>query len=671
MAYTNATTRIEELRQLLNQYNYEYYVLDNASIPDVKFDALMHELMQLEQENPEYFDKNSPTQRVGGFVSEKFQKVIHATPMLSLSNAFSEGDLRDFDQKVKAIAPESTYVCELKIDGLAMSLFYENGIFVRAATRGDGVTGEDVTENVRTVKAIPLQLTEPLTVEVRGEVYMPKRSFLELNEMRLEQGQPLFANPRNAAAGSIRQLDSRIAAERKLSMFVYGTDTGGYELLTENGLHSEMLASLAKLHFPVNSEIRTCQTIDEVLAYIKQWTQQRELLGYEIDGIVIKVNNTAYYEQIGYTAKAPKWAIAYKFSAEEVETTIEDIIFTVGRTGQVTPNAVFPPTLVAGSTIQRATLHNEDNVVNKDIRVGDTVVLRKAGDVIPEVVRVVLEKRPQGAQPFKMLTHCPSCGHTLYRDADEAAYFCVNPDCDARIIGGLTHYASRNALNIDGLGEKVVAMLYENKLIRTFSDLYHLKFDDLVALERFGAKSATNLLAAIKTSKAQSADKLLFGLGIRHVGEKTAKILLEDFGSIPALAQATKGELLAIHTIGERIADSVVFWFQDQNCQELIAELQTLGVNMQYLGQVKEKNAFVTGKTIVVTGKLEQMGRKEIESLLENMGAKVTGSVTKKTNLVIYGDAAGSKLTKAEQLGVETMTEEAFFKALEMAQTVE
>lgn len=664
MPHSKNEQAIKTLRQELNQYNYEYYVLNASTISDAIYDQKMQQLIKLEHENPECFDPNSPTQRVGGFVSDKFEKVIHTYPMLSLANAFNEADIRDFDRKVKEILPTATYVCELKIDGLAMSLYYENGLFVRAATRGDGVTGEDVTANVRTVKSIPLTLTAPHTMEVRGEVYMSKAVFLKLNEQRRAKEQPVFANPRNAAAGSIRQLDSAIAAQRNLSMFVYGTNMEGYATLTQHNLHSEMLETLTKLHFPVNNEIKQCQTIQEVLDYINHWTTNRSQLAYDIDGIVIKVNQTDYYDAIGYTAKAPKWAIAYKFPAEEVETVIEDIIFTVGRTGQITPNAVFPPTVVAGSTIKRATLHNEDNVINKDIRIGDTVILRKAGDVIPEVARVVLEKRPTDAQPFNMITHCPSCNHQLYRDADEAAHFCINPNCDARIIGALTHYASRNALNIDGLGEKVVQTLYEQHYIRTFTDLYRLQYQDLITLERFADKSVNNLLQAIENSKTQSADKLLFGLGIRHVGEKTAKILLQQFHTITKLQQATKEELLAIHTIGERIADSVVFWFQDPTCIELIQQLQLFQVNMEYLGERIVAHAFISGKTIVVTGKMEQMGRKEISSLLESMGAKVTNSVTSKTDLVVYGEAAGSKLTKAQTLGINTMTEAELFEQI-------
>lgn len=664
MSKTEIAKQIETIRKMLNQYNYEYYVLNASTVSDAMYDQQMKELIKLEQEHPEYADKNSPSQRVGGFISDKFEKVTHAYPMLSLGNGFNDADIRDFDRKVKEIYPAATYVCELKIDGLAMSLYYENGRFVRAATRGDGIIGEDVTENIRTIKAIPLNIEEQAAIEVRGEVYMSKQVFDKLNQQRIADEQEVFANPRNAAAGSVRQLDSKVAASRHLSMFVYGTNMEGYATLTTHHLHSEMLATLKHFHFPINPESKTCQTIDEVLTYIEHWHTARTQLAYDIDGIVIKVNETDYYDVIGYTAKAPKWAIAYKFPAEEVETTIEDIVFTVGRTGQVTPNAIFPPTVVAGSTIRRATLHNEDNVVNKDIRIGDTVILRKAGDVIPEVARVILEKRPAQSEAFQMIHHCPSCKHELYRDEDEVAYFCINPNCDARIIGALTHYASRNALNIDGMGEKIVTTLYEQGLIRTFTDMYLLQYDDLINLERFADRSVQNLLNAIEASKTQSAEKLLFGLGIRHVGEKTAKILLQTFSTITRLQQATKDDLLNIHAIGEKIADSVVFWFADDTCQTLIRDLQNFGVNMQYQGETVQANAFVAGKTIVVTGKVEQMSRKEIEAMLENMGAKVTNSVTSKTDLVIYGAAAGSKLTKAESLGIETMPEAMFFEQI-------
>jgi DNA ligase, NAD-dependent len=655
--------RIKTLRLLLNQYNYEYYILNASSVLDSVYDEYMKELQDLENEFPELQDANSPTQRVGGFVSEKFEKVQHSSPMLSLSNAFSYEDLVDFDRKIKAEAPDITYVCELKIDGLAMSLFYNGGRFVQAATRGDGSIGEDVTENVRTIKSIPLELTEPLSIEVRGEVYMPKTTFEQLNETRTQNEQELFANPRNAAAGSIRQLDSKIAASRNLNMFVYGTNATEYHLLTAAGLHSEMIARLEALHFPINKEIKQCSNIEAVWEYIQYWTEQRNNLQYEIDGIVVKVDQTTTYEKIGYTAKAPKYAIAFKFPAEEVETIIEDIIFTVGRTGQVTPNAVFPPTLVAGSTIQRATLHNEDNVVMKDIRVNDTVILRKAGDVIPEVVRVICERRPKNSTPFQMIRNCPSCNHQLYRDEQEAAHYCINPDCDARIIGSITHYASRNALNIDGLGEKVVQTLYENKMITTVTDLYTLQYEAVVALERFAEKSANNLLQAIENSKKQSAEKLLFGLGIRHVGEKTAKILLQNFGTIGNIAKASFEEIIAIHTLGEKIAESLVFWFADSSCRQIIERLETHNVNMEYLGasSIAGQDGRLAGQTVVVTGKME-LGRKEMEQLLETNGAKVTNSVTSKTTLVIFGLDAGSKLAKAEQLGIPTISAEEFLR---------
>lgn len=659
-------TKITELRSILNQLNYEYYVLNASSVPDSEYDRYMRELQKMEKEYPELNDLNSPTNRVGGLVSEKFEKVTHTFPMLSLSNAFSADDLHAFDQRIRKVTPNITYVCELKIDGLAMSLYYENGEFVRAATRGDGVTGENVTENVRTIRAIPLQIdfTEP--IEVRGEVYMGKQQFEELNEQREADGEELFANPRNAAAGSIRQLDSRVAASRKLSMFVYGTNMEGYDELARDNKHSGMLEELTALNFPTNKEAKVCVTIEQVIAYVEYWQEHRQELSYEIDGIVIKVDDSTVYDTIGYTAKAPKWAIAYKFPPEEVLTVVEDIIWTVGRTGQVTPNAVFPPTSVAGSTIRRATLHNEDYIFNKDIRIGDTVVLRKAGDVIPEVAHVVVDRRENGIEPYVIPMTCPSCGEQLYRDQDESALYCVNLACSARIVGAIAHYASRNALNIDGLGEKVVETLFEHGRLKVFTDLYRLKDvrEELLSIDRFGEKSYENLIQAIEKSKEQSAEKLLFGLGIRHVGEKTAKILLEVFETIPKIGEATREELLAVDSIGDKIAESILFWFHEPANIEMLRELESFGVNMKFLNHVSDVENFVTGKTIVLTGTMQNMKRKELQAFLEKLGAKVTSSVTKKTDIVVYGESAGSKLTKAEELEIETMTEEALFEQI-------
>lgn len=631
---------------------------------DAEYDTMMRQLLVLEKNHPEFSDINSPTRRVGGIVSDKFLKVEHTTPMLSLANAFSSEDLREFDRKIKDIAENVSYVCELKIDGLAMSLFYEKGQFVKAATRGDGLVGEDVTENIRTIKVIPLVIENNKSIEVRGEVYMPKSQFVYLNEQRDILGEEHFANPRNAAAGSIRQLDSKVAASRNLKMFVYGTNTLMYKELTTSGAHSELLANLGQLHFPINKETEKCATIDAVIAFIEKWTENRNKLPYEIDGIVIKVDQSGAYEKIGYTAKAPKWAIAYKFPAEEVETVIEDIVFTVGRTGQITPNAVFKPTYVAGSTIQRATLHNEDNVIAKDIRIGDTVILRKAGDVIPEISRVVLAKRGVIQQPFVMATQCPSCGHMLYRDETESAYFCININCEAKLISALAHYGSRNALNIDGLGERNVQILFEHNLLKKVTDLYKLSYDILIGLDRFADKSVKNLLAAIELSKKQSAEKLLFGLGIRHVGEKTAKILLEEFKDIRVLGSAKVERILEIHGIGDKIAQSVVFWFEDESCRQIVRELEKFGVNLAIEATKKVENAFFAGKTVVVTGTMVELSRKEIEALLEENGAIITKSISRKTDYLVYGASAGSKLEKSQKLGVVTLNESVFFQKI-------
>ncbi|MGL5042784.1 MAG: NAD-dependent DNA ligase LigA [Culicoidibacterales bacterium] len=656
--------KIRKIREKINQLNYEYYVLNQSTATDQTYDLLMHDLRELEMNNPELVDENSPTNRVGGIVSEKFEKVVHQTQMLSLANAFSPEDLYQFDRRIKEVSVGATYVCELKIDGLAMSLFYKNGMFVQAATRGDGSVGEDVTHNVRTIKAIPLVLEKPLNIEVRGEVYMSKKQFTRLNNEKGDNGEELFANPRNAAAGSIRQLDSSVAAGRALDMFVYGAGRDTYRQLAPTGNHSELLQQLLQLKMPINKETHACKTIDEVIEFIEKWTDLRGELDYEIDGIVVKVDQSELYDEIGYTAKAPKWAIAYKFPAEEIETTIKDIVFTVGRTGQITPNAIFPPTIVAGSTIQKATLHNEDNVLQKDIRIGDTVILRKAGDVIPEVARVVLAKRKKDAKIFEMASCCPSCREKLFRDESEAAYFCVNINCPARIVGGLAHYASRNALNIDGLGEKVVEVLYSNGLVTKFTDLYRLTYESIIGIERFADKSVTNLLAAIELSKSQPAQKLLFGLGIPHVGEKTAKILLQEYGTLKNLALAEKAQMISIFGIGEKIADAVCFWFSDPKCLEILDELEQFSVNLAYDSQAPQEQTALTGKTVVVTGTMEQIKRKEVEILLENMGATVTKSVTKKTDIVVYGASAGSKYTKALALGVQTMSELELFELI-------
>lgn len=651
--------RLEELHELLHQYGYAYYVLDNPVVPDGVYDQLMNELIELETQNPSFIYPHSPTQRVGGTVLAGFEKVTHTTPMLSLSNAFNEEDLRDFDRKIRqAIGDKFSYVCELKIDGLAISLRYENGVFVQGATRGDGSVGEDITTNLKTIKAIPLRLTKPVTIEVRGEAYMPKSSFDALNVQRAEDELELFANPRNAAAGSLRQLDPKIAASRNLSTFIYSVGGDGEQYGISG--HDAMLTYLDELGFKTNRERQACTSIDEVLAYIEKWTTARPDLPYEIDGIVIKVDSFAQQDELGFTAKSPRWAIAYKFPAEEVMTKLVDIELTIGRTGVVTPTAILEPVLVAGTTVQRASLHNEDLIKEKDIRLGDTVIIRKAGDIIPEVVSVVLEQRPDGTIPYEMPSHCIACESELVRIEGEVALRCVNPTCPAQLAEGIKHFVSRNAMNIDGLGEKVVEQLLREQYIQDVADLYDLQVERLMELERMGLKSATNLVEAIEKSKANSLERLLFGLGIRHVGEKAAKIFAAHFGSLDALKAATVEELTAIHEIGDKMADSVIAYFENEDVQQLIDKLKAAGVNMEFTGkkvEVSQIDSIFAGKTVVLTGKLTQLTRNEAKAQLEALGATVSGSVSKKTDLVIAGEDAGSKLAKAEQLDIDVWDE--------------
>jgi len=660
MDVTTASQRVAELHKYLNQYNYEYHVLDNPSVPDAEYDQLLHELIALEEQFPQLKTADSPSQRVGGAVLEMFHKVDHRTPMLSLGNAFNEEDLLDFDRKIRqAVGENFSYVCELKIDGLAVSLLYEEGLFVRGATRGDGTTGEDITENLKTVKSIPLRINQPLTLEVRGEVFMPKQSFINLNRVREEREEEPFANPRNAAAGSLRQLDTRIAASRNLDVFLYAiADLGETGVQTQ----SEGLDLLDELGFKTNKERKTCATIQDVLAYIEGWTEKRPNLAYDIDGIVIKVNDLHQQEELGMTAKSPRWAIAYKFPAEEVVTKLIDIELSVGRTGVITPTAILEPVFVAGSTVSRASLHNEDLIREKDIRIGDYVVVKKAGDIIPEVVNVLVERRTEEQQHFKMPTHCPECDSELVRLEGEVALRCINPKCHAQIREGLIHFVSRNAMNIDGCGEKVITQLFKENLIVDVADLYKLTKEQLLGLERMGEKSATNLLNAIQASKENSLERLLFGLGIRHVGAKAAKTLAQHFGTMDALVRATCEELTNINEIGEKMAESLVMYFEQPEADALLQELNNFGVNMIYKGPkpvlAEESDSFFAGKTVVLTGKLEILNRNDAKEKLEALGAKVAGSVSKKTHLVIAGADAGSKLTKAQELGVEIWDEE-------------
>ncbi|WP_226087791.1 NAD-dependent DNA ligase LigA [Mesobacillus sp. S13] len=666
MDFQSAEKKAKDLQNLLNQYAYEYYVLDQPSVPDAEYDRLLRELIEIEEQYPELQTPDSPTQRVGGEILTMFNKVQHATPMLSLGNAFDEQDLRDFDRRVRQdVGDAVAYVCELKIDGLAVSLIYEDGLLVRGATRGDGTTGEDITSNLKTIRSLPIRLKEPVSLEVRGEAFMPKKSFEALNKARKEKEEEPFANPRNAAAGSLRQLDPKIAASRNLDVFLYSVANVG-----DTGIraHSEGLDYLEKLGFKANKERRKVDSIDGVIEYVSSWVEKRPDLPYDIDGIVIKVDSLDQQAELGTTAKSPRWAIAYKFPAEEVVTTLKEIELSVGRTGVVTPTAILEPVQVAGTTVGRASLHNEDLIREKDIKIGDKVVIKKAGDIIPEVVNVLAEQRTGDEVEFHMPTECPECGSELVRIEGEVALRCINPKCPAQIREGLIHFVSRDAMNIDGLGERVVSQLFAQELIKDVADIYKLTRDQLLALERMGEKSVNNLLSAIEATKDNSLEKLLFGLGIRLVGAKAAKTLAQEFESMDKLMQASKDELTAINEIGEKMADSIVTYFDNGEVKELVSELKAVGVNMEYKGPKKvsaaDSDSFFAGKTIVLTGKLEQMGRNEAKEKIEALGGNVSGSVSKKTDLVIAGEDAGSKLTKAESLGIEVWNEERMLEEL-------
>lgn len=661
-----AQQRIDELRKILHQYGYEYYVLDKPSVPDSEYDMKLQELQNLEAEFPEFITEDSPTQRVGGEPLEGFQKVEHRVPMLSLSNAFNEQDIRDFARRAsQGVEGDITFVCELKIDGLAVSLTYENGKFVRGATRGDGSVGEDITNNLKTIRSIPLTLNEAETLEVRGEAFMPHQSFVKLNEERSKNEEEAFANPRNAAAGSLRQLDPKIAASRNLDIFLYAV--GEWEN-NEIETHSGRLEKLKQLGLKTNPEWRKCSTIEEIMEFIDYWTRERPNLPYEIDGIVIKVDRLDQQEELGYTAKGPRWAVAYKFPAEEVMTKLVDIELSIGRTGVVTPTAILEPVRIAGSTVGRATLHNEDLIREQDLRIGDTVVLKKAGDIIPKVVRVVEEKRTGEEKEFSMPEDCPACGNELVRLEGEVALRCMNPNCPAQLVEGIIHFVSRNAMNIDGLGEKVVAQLFQEKFIHTIADLYRLEREKLLTLERMGEKSVQNLLEAIEASKENSLERLLFGLGIRFIGAKAAKTLAMEFESMDRLENASYDDLVSIDEIGEKMADSIVQYFQEEKVKVLLDELRELGLNMEYKGpkkqEVTNEDSLFAGKTVVLTGKMEIYTRNEAKELIEALGATVTGSVSKKTDLVIAGEAAGSKYDKAVKLGITIWNEEQLKEAL-------
>ncbi|GEN83715.1 DNA ligase [Sporosarcina luteola] len=658
--------RVRELNDLLNDYGHAYYVLDRPIVPDSVYDQHMQELLSIEAEHPDLIFPDSPTQRVGGEILAGFSKVVHEFPMLSLSNVFNEEDIRDFDRRVQAGAGHSiTYICELKIDGLAVSLKYENGRFIQGSTRGDGTIGEEITANLKTIRAIPLKLTEPITIEVRGEAYMPKKTFMKLNEARDENGEEPFANPRNAAAGSLRQLDPKIAASRNLSVFIYGI--GGDGSAYGQDSHSDSLDYLASLGFETNKQSKRCKTIDEVIDFIESWQARRQDLDYEIDGIVIKVDGYEDQEQLGFTAKSPRWATAYKFPAEEVHTKLLDIELSVGRTGVVTPTAILEPVRVAGTTVARASLHNEDLIREKDIRIGDAVIIRKAGDIIPEVVSVLVEQRTGDEMPYHMPDNCPVCDSELIRIEGEVALRCVNPQCPAQMKEALIHFVSRNAMNIEGIGERVVDQLYTSGLVHDVADLYCLTKEQLLSLERMGEKSATNLLTAIEASKANSLEKLLFGLGIRHVGEKAAHILSEEFSTMDEIAKADAEKLTSIHEIGEKVADAVITFFNNEDVLEVLAKLKSYGVNMDYKGRTRQEiptEGPFAGKTVVLTGKLTILTRNEAKEQIEALGGKVSGSVSKKTDLVIAGEEAGSKLVKAQELGITVWNETELVDAL-------
>ena len=655
--------RMEELIEIINEADYNYHTLDNPTITDQEYDKYLRELFEIEEAHPDWVREDSPTQHAGGKIIEGFNKVTHKIPMMSLSDVFSESEVIAFDERIKkeGITPE--YMCELKIDGLSVSLLYEDGKLVRAATRGDGTTGEDITHNAKTIKVIPLKLKEKVNIEVRGEIFMNKETLVKLNEERKKHNQPLLQNCRNAAAGSIRQLDSKVAASRKLDNFIYHLPNPlDYNLHT----HAEAIDYMTRLGFKTNPNNRLVKNISEVIEYIEEKAKQRPTLPYDIDGIVIKVNSIEQQQKLGYTAKYPKWATAYKFPAEEVLTKLTDIIFTVGRTGQITPNAVLEPVIVAGSTISRATLHNEDYVKEKDLKIGDIVSIRKAGDVIPEVVEVKKERRTGKEKDFEMITTCPMCNTNLVKKEGQVDYYCPNKKCPARSIESLIHFASRDAMNIDGLGDRIMEDFYNFHFIGTIADIYSLKNheQDLTRLEGYGDKSVTNLLNAIEDSKKNSLERLLFGLGIPHVGAKTAKILAKRYKELDSLMAASEEELTTIPDIGGIIAKSVVEYFNDNHHRSIVEELKEIGLNTKYLGQEVEENSEFNGKTFVLTGSLQLFTREEAEEKIEQLGGKASSSVSKKTSAVIIGANPGSKYEKAKELGIPIWTEEEFKEKL-------
>ncbi|WP_050223212.1 NAD-dependent DNA ligase LigA [Streptococcus pseudopneumoniae] len=649
--------RMNELVALLNRYAAEYYTSDNPSVSDSEYDRLYRELVELETAYPDQVLADSPTHRVGGKILDGFEKYSHQYPLYSLQDAFSREELEAFDARVRKEVAHPTYICELKIDGLSISLTYEKGILVAGVTRGDGSVGENITENLKRVKDIPLTLPEELDITVRGECYMPRASFDQVNQARQENGEPEFANPRNAAAGTLRQLDTAVVAKRNLATFLYQEASP-----STRDSQEKVLKHLEQLGFVVNSKRILAESMDEIWNFIQEVEEERDNLPYDIDGVVIKVNDLANQEELGFTVKAPKWAVAYKFPAEEKEAQLLSVDWTVGRTGVVTPTANLTPVQLAGTTVSRATLHNVDYIAEKDIRKDDTVIVYKAGDIIPAVLRVVESKRVS-EEKLDIPTNCPSCNSDLLHFEDEVALRCINPRCPAQIMEGLIHFASRDAMNITGLGPSVVEKLFAANLVKDVADIYRLKEEDFLLLEGVKEKSASKLYQAIQASKENSAEKLLFGLGIRHVGSKASQLLLQHFLSIENLAQADPEEVASIESLGGVIAKSLQTYFATEGSEILLRELKEAGVNLDYKGQTVVADAALSGLTVVLTGKLERLKRSEAKSKLESLGAKVTGSVSKKTDLVVAGADAGSKLQKAQELGIE-VRDEAWLESL-------
>lgn len=659
----NPKNRIDELIELLNKYNYEYYILDKPSVSDSEYDRLMQELISLEEKYPEYKSPISPTERVGSVVLSNFTKVAHEKPMLSLSNVFNEDEIIKFDERIRKEGYNPEYVCELKIDGLAISLIYKNGILERGLTRGDGKVGEDITHNVKTIKAIPLKLTKNIDIEVRGEIYIDKKEFIRVNEERKKQGLELFQNCRNLASGSVRQLDSSIAAERKLNNFIYHLPNPlDYGLYT----HEDAMKYMESLGFRVNPKRRICKNANEIISFINEISEEREKLAYDIDGIVIKVNDIMMQEALGYTARSPKWATAYKFPAAKVTTKLIDIKFTVGRTGKITPNAILEPVKVAGSTVRKATLHNEDYVLSKDIRIGDIVVIQKAGDVIPEVVKVELDRREEKLPKFHMIEKCPVCSSKLIRLEGEANHYCPNPLCNARKVEKLIHFASRKAMNIEGLGERIIEDYYNFGYLTDIPSIYNLKKykDELMSLEGFGEKSINNLLDSIEKSKKNSLEKLLFGLGIRHFGEKSALILAQRYTNIDNIKNTSIEELTSINDIGEIMAKSIVEYFSNPENLNMIDHLKMYGVNMTYLGKKQIEDENFKNKKFVITGTINAMSRDKIKEEIGIRGGNAVDSVSKNTDVVVVGQEPGSKYEKAVKLGIEIWDEDKLLKML-------